>query len=164
MMNQVNLELSQRNMDMFFDEAEEDVQTVTDSKKYLTFVSNGLGFAIPSDFVIEIINEHTVTHLPRVPGFIKGIINLRGQIIPIIDVRMRMGHPVVEYTKEACVIVISINQNSVGLYVDKVLQMVDIADDMLNAPPQNNQQEFVNGITHLDDAVYLLLDCKLLLQ
>ena len=162
MMNQASLELSQNNLDMYFDE-ETDIQLTSDSKKYLTFVSNGLGFAIPSDFVTEIINEHSVTHLPRVPGFIKGIINLRGQIIPIIDVRMRMGHPMVEYTKEACVIVISIDQNSVGLFVDKVLQMVDIVDDMINDPPQSNQQEFVSGITHLDDAVYLVLDCKLLL-
>ena len=163
MINQANLELSQGNMDLFYDE-DTDVQAVTDSKKFLTFVSNGLGFAIASDFVIEIINEHSITHLPRVPGYIKGIINLRGQIIPILDVRMRMGHPIVEYTKEACIIVISVDQNSIGLFVDKVLQMVDIADAMINDPPQNNQQEYVNGITHLDDAVYLLLDCGLLLQ
>ena len=151
-------------MDLYYNEDDQALQAVSDSKKYLTFVSNGLGFAIASDYVIEIINEHSVTHLPRVPEYIKGIINLRGQIIPIMDVRLRMGHPVSEYTKEACVIVISINEISIGLFVDKVLQMIDIAEGAIMDPPPNNQQEFVSGITHLDEAVYLLLDCQLLLQ
>ena len=145
-------------------EEEEIIGVVSDSKKYLTFVSNGLGFAICSDYVIEIINEHFITHLPRVPDYIKGIINLRGQIIPIMDARLRMGHPAADYTKETCIIVISVNDVSIGLFVDKVLHMIDIADEAISEPPVNNSQEFVNGITHAHDVVYLLLDCELLLR
>jgi len=150
--------------DIFYDEDDESVGFVADSKKYLTFVSNGLGFAICSDYVIEIINEHYITRLPRVPDYIQGIINLRGQIIPIMDVRMRMGHPVIEHTKENCIIVICVNDVSIGLFVDKVLHMIDISDDAISEPPVNNKQEFVNGITHMNDVVYLLLDCGLLLK
>ncbi|MCL1983147.1 MAG: chemotaxis protein CheW [Clostridiales bacterium] len=161
-------QLSQPNQaapnDLFYEEEEETQETVSDSRKYLTFVSNGLGFAIPSDYVIEIINEHNITHLPRVPGYIKGIINLRGQIIPIMDARLRMGHPESAHTKETCIIVISVNENSIGLFVDKVLHMIDIPDDAISEPPVNNNQEFVNGITHLNNVVYLLLDCELLLK
>jgi purine-binding chemotaxis protein CheW len=139
-------------------------ETVSDSKKYLTFVSNGLGFAIISDNVLEIINDHFITHLPRVPDYIKGIINLRGQIVPIIDVRLRMGHPLAEHTKETCIIVITVNDNSIGLYVDKVLHMIDLTDDSISVPPVNNNQEFVSGITHLNNMVYLILDCEMLLK
>jgi len=150
--------------DLFYNENDESLGAVSDAKKYLTFVSNGLGFAICSDYVIEIINEHFITHLPRVPDYIKGIINLRGQIIPIMDARLRMGHPSAEYTKETCIIVISVNDVSIGLFVDKVLHMIDISDDAISEPPANNNQEYINGITHVNDVVYLLLDCELLLK
>ena len=161
MMTQVDQTIQNNLFDI---ENEDEVEAVSDSKKYLTFVSNGLGFAINSDFVIEIINEHFITRLPRVPDYIKGIINLRGQIIPIMDARLRMGHPRAEITKETCIIVISVNDVSIGLFVDKVLHMIDLTDDDISEPPVNNNQEFVNGITHLHDVVYLIIDCELLLK
>ena len=166
MMTQAVPQIAQGAQTDLYYNGEEDIaaEFVSDSKKYLTFVSNGLGFAICSDYVIEIINEHFITHLPRVPDYIKGIINLRGQIIPIMDVRLRMGHPEAALTKETCIIVITVNDNSIGLFVDKVLHMIDLSDDMISEPPVNNRQEFVNGITHVSDAVYLLLDCELLLK
>ena len=161
MMTQVNQAIQNN---LFDNENVEAVEVVSDSKKYLTFVSNGLGFAICSDCVIEIINEHFITRLPRVPDYIKGIINLRGQIIPIMDARLRMGHPLAEITKETCIIVISVNDVSIGLFVDKVLHMIDLTDDDISEPPVNNNQEFVNGITHLNNVVYLIIDCELLLK
>jgi len=165
MMTTTNTNMNQLEPTNFFnDEETEQVEALSDAKKYLTFVSNGLGFAICSDHVIEIINEHFITLLPRVPDYIKGIINLRGQIIPIMDARLRMGHPAGEDTKETCIIVISINDVSIGLYVDKVLHMIDLTEDAISEPPVNNSQEFVDGITHVHDVVYLLLDCELLLR
>jgi len=165
MTQEAQTQLAQPNQsDLFYEDEETAVGFTADSKKYLTFVSNGLGFAICSDYVIEIINEHFITHLPRVPDYIKGIINLRGQIIPIMDARLRMGHPAAEVTKETCIIVISVNENSIGLFVDKVLHMIDIPDGAISEPPVNNNQEFVNGITHVNDVVYLILDCELLLK
>jgi len=143
---------------------DDSAESASDTKKYLTFVSNGLGFAISSDNVIEIINEHYITHLPRVPDYIKGIINLRGQIVPIMDVRLRMRHPAAEHTKETCIIVISVNDTSIGLYVDKVLHMIDLSDSDIKEPPVNSNQEFVSGITHLNNVIYLILDCELLLK
>jgi len=156
-------QISQANQNNLFYE-ETAVEAVSDSKKYLTFVSNGLGFAISSENVIEIINEHFITRLPRVPDYIKGIINLRGQIVPIMDARLRMGHPMAEHTKETCIIVISVGDVSIGLYVDKVLHMIDLYDDNISAPPESSNQEFVSGITHLNNVVYMILDCGLLLK
>lgn len=133
-------------------------------KKFLTFVSDGINFAIDSDFVKEIINEHHITHLPRVPDFIKGIINLRGQIIPIIDVRLRMNRPEAETNRDSCIIVIELEKDCIGLFVDKVLQMLDIDESHVASPPSHRQQEYISGISRIDDVVYMMLDCKALLQ
>jgi purine-binding chemotaxis protein CheW len=75
-----------------------------------------------------------------------------------------MGHPAAERTKETCIIVITVNDTSIGLYVDKVLHMIDLSESDISEPPVNNNQEFVNGITHLNNVVYLILDCELLLK
>ena len=148
----------------FFNDIDMTQENASESKKYLTFVSNGLGFAICSDYVIEIINEHSITHLPRVPDYIKGIINLRGQIVPVMDVRLRMGHPATEDTKETCTIVIDVDTVSIGLFVDKVLHMIDVTEEDISEPPVNQNQEFVSGITNINNVVYLLLDCELMLS
>ena len=164
MMNQIEQTNQMNQTDLFYGENEDAAELSHDSKKYLTFVSNGLGFAIPSDYVIEIINEHFITHLPKVPGYIKGIINLRGQIIPIMDARQRMGHPRAEPTKETCIIVISVDNVSIGLFVDKVLHMIDIPNNAISEPPMNNTHDYISGLTHISGAVYLIVDCELLLK
>lgn len=153
------------NAKLFDTEDDEDqVQEVTEaSKKFLTFISDGLHFAIDTDYVIEIINDHSITYLPKTPNFIKGIINLRGQIVPIMDARLRMNRPEVEYSREACVIVITVDNISIGLLVESIQQMVDVLESQICPPPINNQQEFVNGIVRINSVVYLILDCPLLL-
>lgn len=146
------------------DDDEEQLQEATEaSKKFLTFMSDQLHFAIDTDHVIEIINDHSITYLPKTPSFIKGIINLRGQIVPIMDARLRMNRPEIEYGREACVIVISVNNVSIGLLVESIQQMVDVVESQICPPPISNQQEFVNGIVRINGVVYLILDCPLLL-
>lgn len=149
------------NINAFAEEGEETAHA--DSRKYLTFFSDDQGFAINSKYVIEIINEFSITHLPCVPNFIKGIINLRGQIIPIMDMRLRLGRMEAEYSREACIVVIAVNAISIGLFVDRVSQMTDIEDDQLSATPESHQEEFVKGIGRIDQEVYLMLDCERLL-
>lgn len=143
-------------------EAEEKV--VEGVKKYLTFISDGLYFAVDAGNVVEIITSHVVTHLPKVPEFVTGIINLRGQIIPIIDARLRMGRPVEEYTEQSCVIVIDVNSVMMGLYVDGVSHVVDITESEIQPPPTSNRSEFVNGIIRLGEMTSLILDCEKLVQ
>lgn len=150
-----------------FDSGEEEevaVESMESSKKFLTFMSDGLHFAIDTDYVIEIINDFSITHLPKTPSFIKGIINLRGQIVPIMDARLRMNRSEVEYGREACVIVISVDNVSVGLLVETIQQMIDVLETQVSPPPVNNQQEFVSGIVRINGIVYLILDCPLLLD
>lgn len=142
---------------------ENEMAVLDQEGQYLTFVSDEIHFAIPSEYVIEIKNDNIITHLPRVPSFITGIINLRGQIIPIIDVRLRMGRAAIDVTKDTCTIVIEVGDTTVGLLVDQVSQMLTISHSQISDPPRQ-QQEYVSGITHLGDIVYLMLDCEGLLQ
>jgi len=147
---QINLENEQMSLD-------------DNSKKYLTFISDGLVFGIPIDNVIEIITNHTITKLPRVPHYVQGIINLRGQIIPIIDIRLRMNKPLAEASETTCVIILEVDDISIGILVDVVLQVFDIENKI--APPPANSHEFVDGITTLPDGtVVFRLDCGLLVK
>ncbi len=138
---------------------------VEDSQKYLTFVSDGLNFAINAAYVSEIITNHHITILPMVPSYVKGIINLRGQIIPILDIRERMHKPPMEITEVSCIIVLDINSISIGIYVDTVSQVVDVYESQISPMPSTNSQELVNGMMSLsEDSVILFLDCELLIQ
>ncbi len=131
-------------------------------KKYLTFLSDRLTFGIDAEYVTEIIINHVITFLPIVPGYIKGIINLRGQIIPIIDIRLRMGKE--EYVKEDgsnCIIVLNIDSTMLGIMVDNVNQVLDIDTSKISAPTVNNCEELVNGIITIHDgSTVLVLDCN----
>ena len=71
----------------------ENPEVSVSTERFLTFSSNGLNIGVSTNYVIEIITNHIITVLPLVPDYVKGIINLRGQIIPIIDIRLRMGNP-----------------------------------------------------------------------
>ncbi len=129
-------------------------------RKFLTFVSDGLFFGIDASYVTEIIINHNITFLPMVPYYIKGIINLRGQIIPIVDIRLRMNKP--EYVREDnsnCIIVLNIDTVMIGILVDSVRQVLDVDTSMISPPTANNYEELVNGmITISDGSTMLVLD------
>lgn len=130
------------------------------NRKYLTFTSDGLHFGLNASYVIEIITSHSITHLPMVPNYVKGIINLRGQIIPIIDIRLKMNKPEIEYTEKSCIIVIDVDGIAAGILVDSISNVLDINYEEISAPPKNNEQDLVNGIISLPEAVVMMLDCK----
>lgn len=135
------------------------------SKKFLAFLSDELLFGVNAAYVTEIITNHHITMLPMVPNYIKGIINLRGQIIPIIDIRLKMNKPDMDYTDTSCIIVLDINSVLIGILVDTVSQVVDVYEDRISPPTANNKQELVNGMVSLPSGVVmLLLDCELLIN
>lgn len=148
------------------DEEEED-ELVTDTgdyQKYLTFVSNELFYGINTNHVIEIITNVTAIKVPMVPGFVRGIINLRGQIIPIVDIRLRMGKPAIEYTDKSCIIVIEVDTVFVGIIVDTVSHVIDIDQEKISSMP-NNRQELVNGMmTTPTGETLLIMDCEILVN
>lgn len=130
------------------------------SKKHLTFFSDGLQYAIDVENVNEIITNYSITFLPKVPNFIKGVMNLRGQVTPVVDIRLIMGRPEVEPTSETCIIILEVKGMSLGILVDAVSRVIDLTDDQISPPPANINQELVCGIANVDGAINLLLDCE----
>ena len=135
------------------------------TERFLTFSSDGLNIGVSTNYVIEIITNHMITQLPLVPDYVKGIINLRGQIIPIIDIRLRMGKPPIDYTSTTCIIVLNINSTRIGIVVDAVQQVMDIDQSQISPVPVENQQELINGmVSSGEHSVILFLDCEQLVQ
>ena len=140
--------------------AEDSVTDIpTSTERFLTFMSDGLTIGVSTNYVTEIITNHTITIIPLVPDYVKGIINLRGQIIPIIDIRLRMGKPSIDYTSTTCIIVLNIDDTNLGIIVDSVQQVIDIDKAQISPVPTENHQELINGMISLSErSVLLFLD------
>lgn len=135
--------------------------------EYLSFVSDTLRFAVSARYVTEIITSFSITILPQVPKYVKGIFNLRGQVLPIVDARTRMRQKESNEDEPGkCVIVLNNKDGEVaiGFLVDGVSHVVNIGDEEILPPPANNRQELVSGIAHVDGDDYLILDCDMLLE
>ena len=131
----------------------------------LTFESSDLILFISTEHVIEIINDHSITELPLVPDYVKGIINLRGQILPIVDIRLLMGSDAIEYTSKTCIIVLNIQDTAIGIVVDTVRQVVDINMDNVHPIPMKSQRKLLNGMINMDDGtVCMSFDCDSLVD
>jgi purine-binding chemotaxis protein CheW len=134
--------------------------------RFLTFTLGDDVYGLPIEYVVEIIGIQSITIVPKVPSYIKGIINLRGKIIPVIDVRLKFGKEPAEYNDRTCVIVIEIGDISVGLIVDNVDEVLTIEEDNIAAPPANRvgfENRYIMGIGKMGGKVQLLLDCQKLL-
>lgn len=145
------------------EEQEEDMQ----HGRYLTFSLEKEEFGIAINFVNEIIGMQKINNIPEVSSFVKGIINLRGSIIPIIDMRLKLKKQAAEYDDRTCIIIVDIEGISAGLIVDKVAEVIDIEDNAISPPPDFRtgfQNRYINGIGKLEDSVILLLDCEKLFR
>ena len=133
------------------------------TEKYLIFSSDGLMYGIKAEQVKDIITDYAITYVPHVPNYVKGVINLRGQIIPMVDIRLRLG----KLPKDNfCGIVVDVDGNMVGILVDMVEQMVDVPlASILPVPTSSTEQSMVSGMCTLPDGNTMLeLDCELLLH
>lgn len=142
-------------------EQEEDTQ----KDKFLMFKLGNESYGIDIRYVTEIIGIQPVTEVPELPEYIRGIINLRGKIIPVMDVRLRFKKQLREYTDRTCVVVINVANNSVGLIVDGVADVMLIPDTDIVAPPEisRNCNRYIKGIGKIGSDVKLILDCEKLL-
>mgnify|MGYP000487168936 CR=1 FL=1 len=130
-------------------------------ERCLTFESGVL--FLSTKYVIEIINAYAITPLPLVPSFIKGIINLRGQILPVVDIRLCMGKPEVEYTNKTCIVVLNVDSISLGIVVDSVRQVMDINFQDVRPIPVKRQQKLLDGMVNIEDGgVLMSFDCHAL--
>jgi purine-binding chemotaxis protein CheW len=151
------------NFDDPITEAEEDTQT----GRFLTFLLDKETYGIEIRCVTEIVGTQAITEMPEMPDYIKGIINLRGLIIPLLDVRLRFGKESRAYDDRTCVIVINLSEVSVGLIVDSVSEVLTIPEgNIVEVPTVSSglKSSFVKNIGKLESGVVLLLDCGKLLS
>ena len=134
----------------------------TDVEKYLLFVSDGLLFGAAASYIVEIITNHPITSLPLVPSYVRGIINLRGQIIPIVDIRRLLGQ---EPASQDCIIILNINDTMLGVLVDTVQKMIDIHSKSILPSPHKDHDGLVSGMCSLAEGqTMLVFDCTQLLH
>lgn len=139
----------------------------TQRDKYLTFCIGKEDYCIDIKYVIEIIGIQPITLIPEMPNYIKGVINLRGKIIPVMDVRTRFKKPCIEYHDRTCIIVVEINNFSIGLIVDKVLEVLNITEEHISELPKisrKSHQKYVKSIGKVEEGVKLILDLERLLN
>lgn len=144
-------------------EMEEDTQ----KNRYLTFSLGKETYGIEIKYVTEIIGLQVITEIPELPKYIKGIINLRGKVIPVMDIRLRFKKEELEYNDRTCVIVVDINDISIGIIVDSVAEVLTIPEVDIVEPPQMNKgfnNRYIKSIGKVGDSVKLLLDCQKLLS
>ncbi|MEN6316856.1 MAG: chemotaxis protein CheW [Clostridiaceae bacterium] len=148
------------------DEKNIEIEEDTQKGRFLTFMLGQETFGIEIKYVTEIIGIQAITEIPELPDYIKGIINLRGKIIPVMDVRLRFKKEPIEYNDRTCVIVIDIKDLSIGLIVDSVAEVITIPDQDIVEPPQMNKgfsNRYIKNIGKVGNDVKLLLDCEKLL-
>lgn len=133
--------------------------------KYLTFALGKEGYGLEILKVREIIGYMDITAVPRMPSHVKGVINLRGQVISVIDLRAKFTMPLAEKTDETCIIVVDIGQNgrkiNVGIVVDKVSEVLNITDDAIEPAPAFGSAvdtAFILGMGKINNTVKILLD------
>lgn len=137
--------------------------------QYMTFKSGNEYFALKIQYVSEIIPFQAITVIPETEDYIKGLINLRGKILPVIDVRLRFNQEPFEYDDRTCIIVIMVRDMTVGLVVEQIAEVVEIADENILPPPSimrgdKVQNKYVYGIGRVGKSVKLLIDPDKLLN
>ncbi len=139
--------------------------TANRAGKYLTFALGKEEYGLEILKVREIIGYMDITAVPRTPGYVKGVINLRGQVISVIDLRAKFSMESVARTDQTCIIVVDIQQNgrrlNTGIVVDRVSEVLSISADKIEEPPafdSSVQIDFILGMGKIGDSVKILLD------
>lgn len=133
--------------------------------RFLVFAVGTENYGMEISYITEIVEVLPITAVPGLPHYLKGVINLRGAIVPIMEARTRFGYEHAEYTSRTCIIVLDNDGVSVGLIVDSVQEVADIDEKNISLPPSNGnlKNEYIKGIGKFKDSVQLLLDCDKLL-
>ena len=143
-----------------------------EDNKYLIFNLGKEIYGIPILKVKTIENKMDITPVPKTPGFVRGLTNLRGKIIPVIDLKEKFGIGKIEQTERTCIIIVDIRTESGiqtnGLMVDTVSEVLDISEGYIEPTPKTSdlsiEQEFMSGIGKIKDMVVILLDVQKILD
>jgi purine-binding chemotaxis protein CheW len=130
--------------------------------KFLTFALGGEEYGLPVLKVREIIKAMDITHVPQVPGHVRGVINLRGRVIPVIDLRLKFGFMAQENTDHTCIIVVDVSHlGMIGIVVDSVSEVLNVSGSDIDQAPDFGDRvttDYILGLAKVKDAVKILLD------
>ena len=129
--------------------------------KYLTFELGGEEYGLEILKVKEIIGIMNITSVPQTPDYVKGVINLRGKVIPVIDLRLKFGMETAEYTERTCIIVVDIKDMVMGIVVDSVSEVLNIREEEIEETPTFGVKlytEYILGMAKVKGTVKILLD------
>lgn len=143
---------------------EEDEEDTLEGR-YLIFSIGERNYGIEIKHITEIVGLHVITEVPDMPIFVKGVINLRGKIIPLLDVRSRFKLPEIEYNDKTSVIILNINNYFIGLIVDTVREVLKISSEQMEVTPRFGEtgNRFVKALAKVKEEVKVLLDVDRLL-
>ena len=144
------------------DDEDEDAQ----KDQYLTFTVGKEEYGLEIYQITEIIGIQKITEVPDMPDYVKGVINLRGKVIPVMDVRIRFGLPEREYDGRTCIVVVNVGSAAVGMVVDRVNEVADIPETQIEPPPsvaEGNRQHYIRGLGKVEEEVKILLNAEKLL-
>lgn len=140
-------------------------ETLLNTGKYLTFTLSNEAYGIGILKVKEIIGMMPITAVPRTPVFVKGVVNLRGKVIPIVDLRLKFDMESKEYNDRTCIIVVEIDSHDqtilIGIVVDSVSEVLNIVEDQIEDPPEFGTKldtDYIMGMAKTDDGVKILLN------
>jgi purine-binding chemotaxis protein CheW len=143
------------------------VSNIDDMKgRFLTFLVDRQIYGIPISDVVQIVGVQEITTVPDFPSYAKGIINLRGSIIPLIDMRLRFGKEELPYNERTCIIVTNIDGHQIGLIVESVEEVATIPDGEISPPPvvsSENANTYITGVGLHEEKIVLLLNTQKIL-
>jgi purine-binding chemotaxis protein CheW len=141
------------------------VESIAQTTQYLSFNLDDEVFALDISKVREVLEYTTVTKVPQTPAFMQGVINLRGSVVPVIDMRLKFGMSVTEKTINTCVIIVEINLDGnttvLGAMADSVQEVFELEDDQIEPAPEIGTRlktEFIKGMGKRDDSFIIILD------
>ena len=135
--------------------------------RFLTFNIDNTYYGVELLHVIEIISVQPITKIPNLPVYIKGITNLRGKVVPIIDVRLKFGQEERAYDDKTCIIVVMINEMNVGLIVDSVYDVITVGKDESAPPPElgtASTDRYLRSIAKVGDRIVMNIDIEKFFQ
>jgi purine-binding chemotaxis protein CheW len=138
----------------------------TQHGKFLSFQIGNETYGIEISYVIEIVSIQPVTFVPQVPEYVKGIINLRGKVVPVIDIRLKFSKPARDYDERTSIIILEVKDIVIGIIIDRVSDVLNISDERLvDAPNLKNSEQstFVKKIATHGDTAILILDSEKLI-
>ena len=146
-------------------QAQELAVNLEETNQYLTFTLGDEDFALEIGKVREVLDYTKITKVPRMPDFLRGVINLRGNVVPVIDLRQKMGMGAIEQTVDACIVIVEIliedEMTQIGALADSVKEVTEIDPNDVAPPPKLGikvNTDFIHGMGKQDDAFLIILD------